>query len=81
MKLERRLKRFRIAPDDLALLLQGRAVVTGFALPDDAAIVSMGFDHNYQMLIAVIYSGGFTAVEPDREIPFTLNGPIVEETA
>jgi hypothetical protein len=79
MNLERRFKRFRIDPDSLLAMLKGSGFnLLKHPLPPDARWITWGWDPNLQMVIAVIWSIEFDRVEPDREIPFTLNGPIIE---
>lgn len=81
MNLGRRFRRFLLRPDDLAALLRGEARVNGYALPADAAIVTAGWDANRQSLVLMVHSVTFDPVEFDREVPFSHNGPIIEEIA
>jgi hypothetical protein len=81
MNLDRRFCKFLVRPDDLAALLRGEARVASRPLPPDAEIVRMDFDYNREMLAMVVHSVTFDPVEPDREVPLNLNGPIIEETA
>lgn len=81
MNLNRRYRRYRLDADDLMAILKGEALVYSGTFPLDANWITWGWDANLQALVVVVESQEFDVVPIDREIPFSLNGPIVKESA
>jgi len=78
MRIDRRLKRYRIHPDHLAGLLRGTDRVCERPLPDDAQVLSAVWDQDRYMLLITVHSLTFDVVEFDRDVPFSFNSPLFE---